>query len=134
PKLPRVSWFGEGRACTNTTGWFGIDAITIEAGALKHIDLRFEQRCSYPTTAGALHRPVLWTPGRPGIPPPPADPPPARPVAPRRRSDAAGRELPVPAIRARRLDGPGPHAVLHQGQRAARRAGLRRPARRGGER
>ena len=54
-----VDWSGEGRGCNTLTGWMAIDKITLEAGVLTAIDLRFEQHCE--GGASTLHGQVHWT-------------------------------------------------------------------------
>lgn len=54
-----IDWGGEGRGCNTITGWVVIDKITLEAGAVTAIDLRFEQHCG--GGAAALHGIIHWT-------------------------------------------------------------------------
>ena len=70
-----LSFFGEGRGCNTLTGWFVIDSIAYEAGALQDITLRFEQHCEGATPAlrGKLH----WNAADGPLPPPDPGPPPA---------------------------------------------------------
>lgn len=51
------SWFGDGRACAGSRGWFVVDEVTFEAGSLTAIELRFEQHCGAATPAlrGKIH-------------------------------------------------------------------------------
>jgi hypothetical protein len=70
-----VEWSGQGRGCNTLTGWVVIDSITVTAGAMTALDLRFEQHCEGGTAA--LHGKIHWTkanadstqvPGPSGIP------------------------------------------------------------------
>lgn len=54
-----LDWSGEGRGCNTITGWVVIDKITLEAGAMTALDMRFEQHCE--GGAAALHGQVHWT-------------------------------------------------------------------------
>jgi hypothetical protein len=54
-----LDWSGEGRGCNTLTGWMVVDKITLEAGALTALDLRFEQHCN--GGAAALRGWVHWT-------------------------------------------------------------------------
>ncbi|MCU1353074.1 MAG: hypothetical protein JWM05_2283, partial [Acidimicrobiales bacterium] len=53
----RVS--GRGNGCNRTYGAVRIDQATYAAGALKHLELRFEQRCDV-ATSPALHGELVW--------------------------------------------------------------------------
>lgn len=75
PTSGGLNWTGEGRGCNTLTGWFAIDNISIVSGALKVIDLRFEQRCEGGTAA--LHGKIHWDASDPTVPPGPQWPPPA---------------------------------------------------------
>jgi hypothetical protein len=52
-----LSWSGEGRGCNTLTGWFAVDSVTYDTGALTAVDLRFEQHCEGGTPAlfGEIH-------------------------------------------------------------------------------
>jgi hypothetical protein len=54
-----VEWGGEGRGCNTISGWVVIDKITLTAGAMTALDLRFEQHCEGGTTT--LHGQIHWT-------------------------------------------------------------------------
>jgi hypothetical protein len=54
-----LDWGGEGRGCNTITGWVVIDKITLEAGTMTALDMRFEQHCE--GGAAALHGQVHWT-------------------------------------------------------------------------
>jgi hypothetical protein len=59
PTKGGLSWSGDGRGCNTLTGWFVVNAVTYDAGgALKAIDLRFEQHCD---GGPALNGKVHWT-------------------------------------------------------------------------
>lgn len=59
PVVGGVEWSGEGRGCNTVKGWLAIDKVTLNAGVIESIDLRFEQRCEGGSTA--LHGQVHWT-------------------------------------------------------------------------
>lgn len=48
---PGLRWYGEGRGCSTSKGWFAIDSVTYAAGVLKSIAIRFERRCDGATAA-----------------------------------------------------------------------------------
>ena len=52
-----LNWSGNGRGCNTLTGWFVVDSVGYQNGALKAIDLRFEQHCEGGTSAlrGQIH-------------------------------------------------------------------------------
>lgn len=52
-----VEWSGQGRACNKLTGWVAIDRITVNAGVVSAVDLRFEQHCEGMPSAlrGQIH-------------------------------------------------------------------------------
>jgi hypothetical protein len=54
-----VEWSGNGRGCNTLTGWVAIDNITLTAGVMTALDLRFEQHCE--GGASALHGQIHWT-------------------------------------------------------------------------
>ena len=70
-----LDWSGEGRGCNTLTGWFTVDNVTYDTGALTAIDLRFEQHCE--GGAPALHGQVHWTSDDNAVPPGPIYPPPS---------------------------------------------------------
>src|SRR6478735_5664957 len=51
PAKGGLSWDGDGRGCNTLRGWFSVDQATYESGALRSIDLRFEQHCEDATPA-----------------------------------------------------------------------------------
>ena len=53
-----LSWSGEGRGCNRLTGWFAVDSVTYDAGAITAVDLRFEQHCEGNTPA--LYGEIRW--------------------------------------------------------------------------
>ena len=77
PAKGGLSWSGEGRGCNTLKGWFVVDEVSYDNGALASIKLRFEQHCEGVTAA--LRGQVNWvanevTPAPPGpVNPPPAD-------------------------------------------------------------
>lgn len=76
-----LSWSGDGRGCNQLTGWFAIDNISVNAGAVTAVDLRFEQHCE--GWSQALRGKIHWRQDDPTTPPGPQFPPPAdlwRPV------------------------------------------------------
>ncbi len=75
PVTGGLSWYGNGAGCNTLTGWFAIDNITITAGTLTAVDLRFEQHCEGATPA--LHGQIHWVAGDTTAPPGPQNPPPA---------------------------------------------------------
>jgi hypothetical protein len=46
---------GGGRARPSPKGWFAVDNISYECGALASVDQRFEQRCCFGTLRGKIH-------------------------------------------------------------------------------
>ncbi len=69
-----LSWSGEGRGCNTLTGWFVIDSVTYDGGALAAIELRFEQHCEGggPALNGAIRWDVNDTATLGPVVPPPA--------------------------------------------------------------
>ncbi len=59
PVVGGVEWWGEGRGCNIIKGWLALDQVTLNAGVIEAIDLRFEQRCDGGSTA--LHGQIHWT-------------------------------------------------------------------------
>jgi hypothetical protein len=57
PAIGGLSFSGNGRGCNTLTGWFVVDNVTYELGAVKSIDLRFEQHCEGggPALRGVIH-------------------------------------------------------------------------------
>jgi hypothetical protein len=41
-----LTWHGEGRFCSTSTGWFAIDSVSYSGATLTHIVLRFERFCN----------------------------------------------------------------------------------------
>lgn len=68
-----LSWSGNGRGCNTLTGWFVIDSIEYQGGALSAVDLRFEQFCE--GGAAALRGRVRWRAGEAAAAPGPVAPP-----------------------------------------------------------
>lgn len=54
-----LSWSGESRGCSRTTGWFVVDDVTYVGVTLTAIDLRFEQHCD--GSASALRGAIHWS-------------------------------------------------------------------------
>lgn len=82
PARGGLSWEGDGRGCNTLTGWFAVDNISIGAGVLKAVDIRFEQHCE--GWSQALRGKIHWRSDDPTTPPGPQNPPPAdlwRPAA-----------------------------------------------------
>ena len=75
PMTGGLDWDGDGRGCNTLTGWFAIDRITVTAGVLSAIDLRFEQHCE--GAGPALHGQIHWAAGDSTVPPGPQNPAPA---------------------------------------------------------
>jgi photosystem II stability/assembly factor-like uncharacterized protein len=69
-----LNWSGEGRGSNTLTGWFVIDKVTYENGALTAIDLRFEQHSegASPGLRGQIH----WKSSDTTTPPGPVKPAP----------------------------------------------------------
>jgi hypothetical protein len=40
-----LRWYGEGRGCSTSKGWFAIDSVTYSGGTLQSLALRFERHC-----------------------------------------------------------------------------------------
>jgi hypothetical protein len=53
-----LDWYGEGRGSNTLTGWFAIDSVTYDNGALSAITLRFELHSEGGTPA--LHGAIHW--------------------------------------------------------------------------
>jgi uncharacterized repeat protein (TIGR01451 family) len=75
PTVGGISWNGEGRGCSDATGWFVIDSVTYSGSALDSIELRFEQHCEGVTAA--LHGLIRWSAADMRTPLPPQVPPPS---------------------------------------------------------
>ena len=75
PVVGGLSVDGAGHGCNEVTGWFAIDSITVTAGTLSAIDLRFEQHCegASPSLRGQIH----WAAGDTTAPPGPQTPVPS---------------------------------------------------------
>jgi hypothetical protein len=73
PGTGGLDWSGH-VTCGTVTGWFVVDDVAYDSGALRSIDLRFEQHCESGTPAvrGQIH----WSADDPTEPPPPVNPPP----------------------------------------------------------
>lgn len=74
PARGGLDWSGDGRGCNQLTGWFAIDNISVSAGLVTSVDLRFEQHCE--GWSQALRGKIHWrqddptTPSGPQFPPP----------------------------------------------------------------
>lgn len=75
PVLGGLSWYGEGRGCNTLNGWFVVDKVTYNGGALASIDLRFEQYCD--GASAPLHGQLHWVANDTSVVPGPLNPPPA---------------------------------------------------------
>lgn len=75
PTVGGISWNGEGRGCSDATGWFVIDSVTYSGSTLDSIELRFEQHCE--GVSAALHGFIRWSVADTRTPLPPQVPPPA---------------------------------------------------------
>lgn len=64
---PAMRWFGGGRGCTTSTGWFVIDHIALAGSDLRSLVLRFERQCD--GAAAALRGEVRWLAGDATRPP-----------------------------------------------------------------
>jgi hypothetical protein len=51
PALGGMTWWGEGRTCTTSTGWVAIDNVAYNNGQLAAISLRFQRNCNGATAA-----------------------------------------------------------------------------------
>lgn len=72
---PGLRWYGEGRGCGTSKGWFAIDSVTYAAGSLKAISLRFERHCdgASPALHGVVEYSVDDKSAPPEVAPIPAD-------------------------------------------------------------
>ncbi|MFP8777526.1 hypothetical protein [Hydrogenophaga sp. RWCD_12] len=75
PARGGLSWYGDGRGCNTLTGWFAVDNISVTAGVLTAVDLRFEQHCE--GWSQALRGKIHWRSDDTTTPPGPQNPPPA---------------------------------------------------------
>jgi len=74
PAKGGMSWVAAGRGCATSTGWFVVDAVSLDHfGGVERLDLRFEQHCEGRAAPlrGALHyvKPVPMTVAVPGSSP-----------------------------------------------------------------
>jgi hypothetical protein len=74
PASGGLAWGGPGLFCNVLSGSIEVDAVRIVEGALRAIDLRFEQRCD--GGEPALHGKIHWDADDPTRPPGPVNPPP----------------------------------------------------------
>ncbi|HET7584748.1 MAG TPA: hypothetical protein VFK13_07570 [Gemmatimonadaceae bacterium] len=58
PTKGGVIWSTSERTCTTVAGWFVVDHVTYQSGALIALELRFEQHCDGATAA--LHGAIRW--------------------------------------------------------------------------
>jgi hypothetical protein len=72
---PGLSWFGDGRRCSQLQGSFTIDSLSFMNGVPAAFDLRFEQHCE--GAAPALRGTIHWRADDPTRPAGPVDPVPA---------------------------------------------------------
>lgn len=75
PARGGLDWSGDGRGCNQLTGWFAIDNISVNAGKVIALDLRFEQHCE--GWSQALRGKIHWRQDDPTMPSGPQVPPPA---------------------------------------------------------
>ncbi len=71
---PAMRWFGGGRGCATSTGWFAIDHIAFAGSDLRSLVLRFERQCDGATVA--MRGEVRWLAGDATRPPAVAQPAP----------------------------------------------------------
>jgi hypothetical protein len=74
PTKGGLSWSGDGRGCNTLTGWFAIDRLVYDNGALQSLELRFEQRCE--GNVPALRGKIRWSTEDATEPSGPVNPPP----------------------------------------------------------
>lgn len=70
-----LAWFGEGRACSSSYGWFSVDNVKYQGPRVTEIKVRFERHCN--GTAAALHGEITYYADDTTKPPPPVLPAPA---------------------------------------------------------
>ncbi|QDQ27949.1 hypothetical protein FNU76_17255 [Chitinimonas arctica] len=70
-----LTWFGEGRACFSSYGWFSIDSVKYAGARLSEIKIRFERHCD--GAAAALHGEITFYADDLSKPPQPVTPAPA---------------------------------------------------------
>ncbi|MQA39513.1 hypothetical protein [Rugamonas aquatica] len=70
-----LTWFGEGRACSSSSGWFSIDSVKYVGAQVSEIKVRFERHCN--GGAAALHGEVTYYADDASKPPAPVVPAPA---------------------------------------------------------
>jgi len=58
PAKGGLDWSGEGRGCNELRGWFVVDSISFDSGALKAVEMRFQQHCE--GGAPALRGKLRW--------------------------------------------------------------------------
>lgn len=46
-----LTWWGEGRSCTSSNGWFAIDSVKYDGARLSEVKVRFERHCNGSTPA-----------------------------------------------------------------------------------
>ena len=59
PARGGFDWSSQGRGCNTLSGWFVVDSVAYQNGALSALDLRFEQYCDEGSTA-PLHGRIRW--------------------------------------------------------------------------
>ena len=64
-----MSWSGEGRGCNTLSATLVVDRVRYDAGALRAIEMRFEQHCEGGTAA--LHGSIRWDADQPQATPAP---------------------------------------------------------------
>ena len=70
-----LTWWGEGRACSSSYGWFSIDNVKYIGTQLSEVKVRFERHCN--GTSAALHGEITYYADDTTKPPPPVMPAPA---------------------------------------------------------
>jgi hypothetical protein len=70
-----LTWFGEGRSCSSSYGWFAIDSVKYAGARLSEIKVRFERHCN--GTTAALRGEIIFYADDTTKPPQPVTPAPA---------------------------------------------------------
>lgn len=70
-----LTWFGEGRACSSSYGWFAVDNVKYQGPRVIEIKVRFERHCN--GSSAALRGEITYYADDTTKPPPPVVPAPA---------------------------------------------------------
>lgn len=70
-----LTWFGEGRSCSSSSGWFSIDSVKYVGSQVSEIKVRFERHCN--GAAAALRGDITYYSDDVSKPPAPVVPAPA---------------------------------------------------------